>query len=106
MTYAISNNKLNYSLLINGNKSATSIIGYFYTNNANKISVLAISYIIIEPLFGAYYFFLVWFFPGVNLIAGGNYNYTLASTATFNMTGTISIWKTIVGVDVSMSTNN
>lgn len=50
------NSKINYSLVVNGSKAATSIQAALYTNNANKISTLTINYLIIEPLFASYYF--------------------------------------------------
>jgi hypothetical protein len=46
ITYTISNHQVNYTLA-STSKTSTSVTMSFYTNNANKISNLAIAYILI-----------------------------------------------------------
>ena len=47
INYFITNSKINYSLIINGTKAATSIQAMFFTNNANQINIFKINYVII-----------------------------------------------------------
>ena len=49
---------VNMSFTINGTRTATTIIGSFYTNTASRINVLKINYAVLEAVFEIYTFTL------------------------------------------------
>lgn len=104
INYVITNQKINYSLIA-GPKTATSQQMSLYTNNANKISVLSLYFIVLEPLFGVYTFSYVWITPLTNLINGQFYSYTATGQGPLNLTGGLTVWNTFVGIDANLQTN-
>jgi hypothetical protein len=104
INYVITNQKINYSLIA-GPKTATSQQMSLYTNNANKISVLSLYFIVLEPLFGVYTFSYVWLAPLTSLINGQSYSYTATGQGPLNLTGGLTVWNTFVGMDASLSAN-
>lgn len=76
----------------------------FYTNNANKISNLAVAYIIIEPLFAVSGFYTTWIYPNRNFWNGQNTQLSVTGGPFTSTTQTI--WTVLVGVDVVLSSNN
>ena len=108
INYQITNNKLNYTIVPSGANAATSADLAFYTNNANKIATLKVSYIIIEPLFGSYYFSYRWLTPNRIFRQTTHSSYTEVSVTEgpFNTSKTYTLWITILGVDATLAANN
>jgi hypothetical protein len=77
----------------------------YYTSNANKISNLAIAYIVIEPLFNLYDFRICWIMPNSNIFNGQFFQVDVNGVGPFATT-TQTIWAIIVGADLTMSANN
>lgn len=86
-------------------RTATSASIDFYTNNANKISNLAISYIIIEFLFAISGFYTAWINPNRNFWNGQNTQLSMSGVGPFTSTNQ-TIWTVLVGVDVVLNSNN
>lgn len=105
INYQISLNKLNYTLRLSST-TATAALLDFYTNNANHLILFSISYLVIEPLFGNYYFSSRWLKPNQNLAPNTNYTETSNTEGPFNTSANFSLWITIVGLEASMGGTN
>ena len=51
---------VNMSFGMDGPRTATSIGGNFYATNANKINVIKLNYVVVEPIFEIYTFTYHW----------------------------------------------
>ena len=72
--YEVVGQIVNMSFVVDGTKTATSIVGKFYTSNANKINVIKINYIAIEPIFEVYTFTYHWMDPNQQYTKGHFYS--------------------------------
>ena len=77
-----------------------------YTANANKISVLEISYIVLAPFFGSYTFYSSWLFLNGNFNKGDLAYQVSSGVGPFPAGGSFTTWATIIGADVDLNSNN
>jgi hypothetical protein len=87
-----------------GPKTATSIQAQLYTNNANKINLLSIRYVTIEPVTGVYGFTYTWIAPKTTFSNGNYFDYVVTGLGPFNL-ASITIWNAYVGIDATLDAN-
>ena len=105
INYQLVSQSLNISFLFNGPATTTTNTGQLYTSNANKINLLAVGYVLLEPLFGVYKFYYQWMSPKRNFINGNFYEVNMTGLGPFNLTGGLTVFNCIAGVDATLTNN-
>lgn len=89
---------LNYTIKV-GSKSTVDCPILFYTSNANKINLLVIYILIIQPGFMDLSFYYFWTTLGSNFNQGQNYTRTSVGI-TSQPIATSSVYCSLIGLDV------
>lgn len=89
---------------MSGPKAATSIQAELYTNNANKINILSIRYVTIEPVTGIYGFVYTRVFPMTTFSNGNYFDCAVTGLGPFNL-AQVNVWNVYVGIDATLAAN-